>query len=193
MRLLIIIALSILSFIGTLVGMLALTGNLSGDSFKKLTEPAKTQQSVTVTQTQPVPQDDSITTLIEQIKKREENLKKREEELNKKEEEIKVKSQELEQMQTKVESIQKELSSKVEQSQQEKSVQMQTIATTISGMKPDKAAERLKTMSPEEIAEILSYVKPKERGKIVEALDAQLATQVLQALQKVPAASPPSS
>ena len=191
MRFLIIIGLSILSFIGTLVCILAITGNLSSDAIKKLVEPSIPKQSVQITQSSP--QDDSVSVLIEQIKKKEEDLRKKEEELNKKEEEIKIKTQELEQMQTKVESIQKELSNKVGQNQQEKSVQMQTIATTLSGMKPDKAAERLKTMSPEEIAEILSYVKPKERGKIVEALDAQLATQVLQALQKVPTASPPSS
>lgn len=188
MRLFLIVMLAIISFIGTLIGALALTGNLSGDSLSKLVSPVSVPQNVTVPR--PNIQEDSIATLIEQIKKKEELLKQKEEEIKKKEEEIKTKTQELQQMQSKIETVQKELSSKLEGDKKEKAVQMQTIAITLSGMKPDKAAERLKTMSPDEIAEILSYVKPKERGKIVEALDAQLAAQVLQALQKV---SPPSS
>lgn len=191
MRLLLIIILAIASFVLTLVGVLAITGNLSGESLNKLVAPASAPQTGTIPR--PNIQEDSIATLIEQIKKKENTLKQKEEELKKREEELKVKSQELQQMQTKIESIQKELGSKIEGDKKEKAVQMQTIAVTLSGMKPDKAAERLKTMNPDEIAEILSYVKPKERGKIVEALDAQLAAQVLQSLQKIRPPSPPSS
>ncbi len=191
MRILIIIILAIASFVLTLIGVLAITGNLSGESLNKLVAPASAVQTATIPR--PNIQEDSIATLIEQIKKKEDTLKQKEEELKKKEEELKVKSQELKQMQSKIESIQKELSSKLEGDNKEKAVRMQAIAVTLSGMKPDKAAERLKTMNPDEIAEILSYVKPKERGKIVEALDAQLASQVLQALQKVQPPSPPSS
>ncbi len=192
MRLLIVVILSVVSFIGTLVGVLALTGNLSGESLQKLVAPSSTaSQKVSISR--PSIQEDTIATLIEQIQKKEASLKQKEEEIKKKEEEIKLKSQELQQMQSKIESVQKELSSKLEIDKKEKAVQMQTIAVTLSGMKPDKAAERLKTMSPDEIAEILSYVKPKERGKIVEALDAQLAAQVLQSLQKVQPISIPSS
>ncbi|HOQ31217.1 MAG TPA: hypothetical protein PLA12_01770 [Candidatus Hydrogenedens sp.] len=191
MRFLLIIILAVISFVGTLVGILAVTGNLSKESLQKLVSPSPATQKVTIPQSNV--QEDTIATLIEQIQKKEASLKQKEEEIQKKEEEIKAKSQELQQMQSKIESIQKELSSKLGEDKKEKAVQMQAIAVTLSGMKPDKAAERLKTMNPDEIAEILSYVKPKERGKIVEALDAQLAAQVLQALQKVQPPSTPSS
>ncbi len=192
MRLLLIIILSILSFIGTIVGMLAVTGNLSAEAMKKMLSPSSgvAQQSPI---SRPNIQEDTIATLIEQIQKKEALLKQKEEEIKKKEEELKLKAQELQQIQSNIEGIQKELSSKLEGDKKDRAVQMQTIAVTLSGMKPDKAAERLKTMNPDEIAEILSYVKPKERGKIVEALDAQLAAQVLQALQKIQPPSSPSS
>lgn len=186
MRIVLILLISIISFLGTLVGALAITGNFSKESLERLIKGEKTVSSQIPSLNRNTSEEEIIS-LVERIKKKEEELKKKEAELTKKEQELKNISQQLQEIQNKVESAQNEIAKKFGEDLQDKEKRLQTIAITLAEMKPDKAAERLKTMSPDEIAEILSYVKPKERGKIVEALDAQLASQVLQSLQKVKA------
>ncbi|MCX8065058.1 MAG: hypothetical protein N3G21_07790 [Candidatus Hydrogenedentes bacterium] len=175
---------SVISFISTLVLILFITGNFSRESLIRLWNRGESQPFQVYTPAT-ANSEDELTGLIEQIKKKEEELRKKEEELNRKEQELKNVSQQLQELQSQIELSQNELTKKLGEDVQERDARIRTIAITLAEMKPDKAAERLKTMSPDEIAEILSYVKPKERGKIVEAMDAQLASQVLQSLQKV--------
>ncbi len=184
MRILLLVLIAILSFVGTLGGVLFMTGNLSKESLSKLMggSEGKTPQVVS---TSAIQSEDSLMSLIEQIKKKEEELKKKEAELRKKEQELNNFSQQLKEIQSKIEASQNEVAKMMEVDSEDRAIKLQTIAMTLAEMKPDKAAERLKTMPPDDIAEILTYIKPKERGKIVEALDAQLASQVLQSLQKI--------
>lgn len=167
----------LVSFAATLAVSLLLTGNLSMDAVQRVFGPAPPPAVETG-----VP--DPLAPLVQQIKKRESALQQREQALKQRENQVVQREQELAQMQKRLTDIQKQIDDSLGDAEQERRVRMETVASTISVMKPDKAAERLEEMPIEDAAEILYLVKPKERGKIVEAMKSDRAGLVLRALQE---------
>jgi flagellar motility protein MotE (MotC chaperone) len=170
--------LALLSFAGSMVLALALTGNLNKEALDRLMQ-KEPEMSV------PAPSPtDTIGPLTQQIKKKEEQLKQREQELSERESQLNQREAGLKQLQTQLEGIQKEISGTLESAEAERNLRVQTVALTLAQMKPDKAAKSLESMPVEDVAAILAQVKDKDRGKIVEAMDPQTATKVLRALQE---------
>jgi len=182
MKIILYAMVALISFIASLAAALALTGNLSKETLDRMM--GKESAVTTPSAVAPPPQSDSVGPLVQQLKKKEESLKKREQELNEQATQLDQRQQELERMRTDLEGMQKQIQTAVQDADKERDGRLQAIAITISEMKPDKAAERLKGMSAQDVAEILGFVKPKDRGKIVEAMEADMATRVLRALQE---------
>ncbi|HOK89552.1 MAG TPA: hypothetical protein PK379_05965 [Candidatus Hydrogenedentes bacterium] len=176
------------SFVGSLVGAMALTGHLNGESLARLSgaKPAE-QASPAPAADNPTPADpvrvSSLDTLSRQLREKEAALNQREEELKQREAQLATREAELAKLRADLETMQKQLESSLQDADTERQVRLKTIALTVSEMKPDKAAERLEGLDPADIAEILLQVEGKNRGKIMEALSPETAVSVMRQLQ----------
>ncbi len=177
MKTVVMALIGLLSFAATLVLSLYLTGNLSTDALQRV-----------FGQAPPAPIEaappDPLAPLVQQVKRRENALQQREQELKRRESQVAQREQELAQLQKRLEDLQKQIDDSLADAEKERKVRLETVASTISVMKPDKAAERLEQLPIEDVAEILHLVKPKERGKIVEAMTSDRAGLILRALQE---------
>ncbi|HPU97751.1 MAG TPA: hypothetical protein PLO53_07330 [Candidatus Hydrogenedentes bacterium] len=176
------------SFIGSLVGALALSGHLNSDSLSRIFGGAPPKEAASETAKQADMAADpvrisSLDTLSRQLREKEAALNQREEELKQREAQLATREAELAKLRADLETMQKQLESSLQNADTERQVRLKTIALTISEMKPDKAAERLEGLDPADIAEILLQVEGKNRGKIMEALSPETAVSVMRQLQ----------
>ena len=176
------------SFVGSVVGAMALTGHLNAESLARLTGGNPPQQTAaapageTSASTDPV-RVSSLDTLSRQLREKEAALNQREEELKQREAQVTAWEAELTKLRADLETMQKQLETSLQNADTERQVRLKTIALTIGEMKPDKAAERLEGLDPADIAEILLQVEGKNRGKIMEALSPETAVSVMRQLQ----------
>ncbi len=167
----------VLSFAAWLVVVLAATGNLSSKTLAALTgreEPAVLESALPVKE---------VSGLAEQLRNRESTLLGREQDLKRQEAQLIQREQALEAMRKELQDLKKEIDQSLENREAERRARIRTIALSVSNMKPDKAALALDGMEIQDVAEILVQVKEKDRGKILDALNADLATRVLSAIQ----------
>jgi flagellar motility protein MotE (MotC chaperone) len=173
--------LAVLSFIGTLALILFLTGNLN----KAALERALSQEPDFATAAGDAP--DSLRSLADEFKKKEQELLKRELRLKEKEAQLGKRELELEDLKKEIETMQSEIQQTLGEEEEARKARIETVAITVAAMKADAAAAALKGMEVEEVAEILKKIpKEKDRGKIVEAMEPERATRVLSALQTRP-------
>jgi flagellar motility protein MotE (MotC chaperone) len=180
LRLILFLVLALLAFVGALAAMLALTGNLNQESLSRIINREEALPP------EPVQQEDSLGVLAAQLKAKEAELAAREEELDEQEKQIETRLQELQALQRQIEETSLQLQGVIDETDEEREQRMTTVATTVSAMKPDKAALALQGLPDDEVADILRKVKDKDRGKIVDAMDAERASRVLQELQQAP-------
>ncbi len=179
MKIVVLAMLAILSFAGAFGAALWATGSLSGEAVKPSGQEGESSAKAASEE-----HGDPLSVLAQQLKKKENDLKERETQLQQREAQLAQREQELTQMQKKLEELQKQVMGGLDDAKKEREARLQTIAITLSSMKPDKAAERLENLPPEDAAAILNLVKPKERGKIVEAMKTEAATRILRILQE---------
>ncbi len=172
---------SLLSFVGALVAALAFTGNLNQEALGRLTGSEAPSMAV-----EPAIPSDELGPLAKQIKRKEEELQKRERLLKEREAQLDQREQGLNLLREDLEDMQKSINKGMEEAGQDRLLRLETVAQTVSEMKPDKAALSMENMPVDDVAQILEYVKPKDRGKIVEAMTPDQATRVLRALQEEP-------
>ncbi|HPO14032.1 MAG TPA: hypothetical protein PLI09_11345 [Candidatus Hydrogenedentes bacterium] len=179
MKFVVLAMIGVLSFAGAFGAALWATGMLSSEGLKKAGETQESVQKTAVAEA-----GDPLSALAQQLKKKENDLKEREAQLQQRDAQVVQREQELVQMQKKLEDLQKQILGGLDDAKKERQTRLETIATTVSAMKPDKAAEQLENLPPEDAAAILNLVKPKERGKIVEAMKTEAATRILRILQE---------
>lgn len=181
MKYVLMLLLAILSFVGTLAAALLLSGNLNAEGIQRIlgNEPEVAEATDTP--------EDPLGPLARQLKNKEEELKQLETRLKQREAQLNTREQSLQDLSDKLDSLRSELNTDMDSAQEAHAREIETVANTLTEMKPDKAAEALRSFPVEEQAEILLKIeKSKDRGKIVEAMESNDASRVLQAMQESP-------
>lgn len=179
MKLLLFGLAGLLSFVGSLVAILALTGNLSAEALARLRgrEPE-------ISLSNPLPAPDMLGSLAQELKSREARLKKWEDTLKQREAQLDQRESEIEKVRSATEEIRREISLSMDEKTEEHRKAVESSANSVANMKPSSAAEVLKNLPESDVAEILALVKDKDRGKILDAMDPRLVSKVLQSLQE---------
>lgn len=171
----------LLSFLGTLLGVLALTGNLSSEALQRVSSKPEPAAAAT-----PATSQDPVGPLAQALKAKEEDLKKRELALKEREGILDQREKDLNKLRTDLEGIRTEVSAAMDAKEEERQMQLQTVAETLEAMRPENAAASLQGMPEKDVADILKLVQTKNRGKIMDAMkgDSGYAAGVLKALQE---------
>lgn len=178
-RYLLLGGIGIFSFLGSLAGILAVTGNLSPELWKRMVAPAPAPAA-----TAPAPQD-SLGPLAEALKQKETHLTLREQELRQREARVEQRERELDRLRADLEVLRVEISTAMDTADEEQQARRKTVADTLAAMRPENAARTLQSMGRDEVAAILNLVPARSRGKIMDAMKEQdVAAGVLQALQE---------
>lgn len=176
MKALVIALAAIAAFAAAALVPLHLSGNLNKEGieriFGKEPPPAPAEEADTVSQ-------DPLT---DALKKKEESLKAREEELRQKEEQVKKMTADLEALRSDIATMQAQMEEKLSQEDAAQAERLQTVAQSLSKMKPANAAASLESWDPKEAATVLKLVKERERGRILDAMGDK-AAPLLRALQ----------
>ena len=192
-----IAVLAVLSFVGTLLGLMAISGHLSKEQLKKVATPQKTLEAEAAKEKEaaPPPQDDAEP-LARALQARDEDLKRREAKVQEDEARLKKLQADLEtlradvlRIETKIES---EMKTSVAATDEADKTRLQDVAKSMGKMKPMNAADAMKEWSPQESAAVLRILKEKDRGKILDAMSPEKAASILQALQPKSPATPPA-
>lgn len=180
-RVVLLLILGVAAFFGSLAAALAFTGNLNAESIERILRREPPPAAAP-----PDPAEDPLTPLARQLRAKEAALVKREQELRERESRLEARMRELQQLQGELDAMHQLIAGALDESDTERTVRIQTVATTVAQMKPDRAAEALLGLPDEDAAEILREVRDRDRGKIVDAMDPARAARVLQALQEPP-------
>jgi flagellar motility protein MotE (MotC chaperone) len=181
MKYVLMLLLAILSFAGTLALALFLSGNLNGEGIQKLMGNAPE-----VVEAEDIPED-PLGPLARQLKNKEEELSQLEARLKQREAQLNTREESLQQLSDKLDTLREQLDTSIASAEESRQQEIATVANTLTEMKADKAAEALRSFPVEDQAAILMKIeKSKDRGRIVEAMDANDASRVLQAMQEQP-------
>ena len=179
MKIILLAGAGLMSFAIALTAAMALSGNLNRNAMQKLMGAQPQTAGVAVGE-----QNQDVETLVRLLREKESALNLREQELNERENQLLAREESLQKMRADLEAMQGRVQSVFADADSERQTRLETVAVTLTQMRPNRAAERLEGMPPEDIAEILNLLEPKDRGKIVEALEPELATRVLRRLQE---------
>jgi flagellar motility protein MotE (MotC chaperone) len=169
----------LLSFVGTLIGLLALTGNLSWERLQQVANPVPARTAPASSAPDPVGP------LAEALKQKEAQLRKLEQNLSAREARVEQREKELNRLRGDLEGLRAEISSAMDEADTDQEARRKTVADTLAAMRPENAARTLQGMSRDEVAAILNLVPARSRGKIMDAMrEQEFATGVLQALQE---------
>lgn len=179
MKFLLLGLISVISFLGTLVGALALTGNLSADAVKRIVSGTPAESAA------PGPTSrDPLGPLAEALNQKEAQLKEREQALRQREARVEQREKELERLRADIETMRSEISTAMDEADAQQEERRKTVADTLAAMRPENAARTLESMPRDEVAAILNLVPNRNRGKIMDAMkEPDTASDVLQALQ----------
>ncbi|MFA6239486.1 MAG: hypothetical protein WC655_01075 [Candidatus Hydrogenedentales bacterium] len=178
MKVVAIVVLPIVSFVLTLVAMLAMTGNLSPEGIAKLAGrgPAPVQEA-------PEPKDD-IVARADDLKKREQELNERQARIEKDEKRLTETQAQMEELRSALQQMLLQITQAAEESDATQSERLTSVAQSLGGMKPAQAAKALEGWTPEEGAELLRLIDERVRGKILDSMDPDKTAAFLQAMQE---------
>ena len=172
-------ALFIVSFAAALVTATALTGNLSKEGIARLVKGAP---EVTAAPTEPA---DDLGPLTRALRAREEELAKREAAVKQREERVSQMEADLGQLRTEILEIQQQIQQAIDGEETNREKRVTEVATSLSAMKPDKAAKALDGWPDiADAADVLRRIKDRDRGKILDAMEPEKAALLLRKLQE---------
>lgn len=173
-----VLMLAVLAFVGAIVGALALTGNLSVERLSQIMG----GDEAPVAEMQPT---DPIAPVAERLKAEEERLQTWAAELDEREERLAQRKRVLDQTLEQVQQIQAEVNAAMDTLDTEQATRIEETALLLGAMDPQKAAESLASMNPEEAAAILRHIKERTAGRILDELaDARQRNVILQVMQE---------
>jgi len=191
-----IIVLAVLSFCGTLLGLMAVSGHLSKEQLKKVVAPQKTAEEKTSEEKEAEAPKDEAEPLARALQARDEELKRREEKVHEDEARLKKMQADLDTLRTDVlrieTKIESDMKTSVAATDEADKARLQDVAKSMGKMKPTNAIEIMKEWTPQEAAALMRLLKEKERVKILDAMPPEKAASILQALQPKPNATPPA-
>lgn len=174
---------ALLSFAGTLVGMLAFTGNLSQEKLRALVSEDARAALQAEKQAEEEANTPRIGTLAFQLKEREKALNERSAALDAREKQLAQREADLEKTRAELETLQAAINETYDVAAEDREAQMKTIAITLENMEAEGAAQSLESMPTDEAAEILMSVKDKKRGEILDAMAVESAARILKEIR----------
>lgn len=173
-----LIALALVCFVGTLAGIIAATGNLKMESLDRIRGTDKTPKEEVVVA-------DPVSIWAKGLKDKEKELTAKEGTLNELELRIEQRRQELVTLKDELTNLQKVIDESLETSDADHEKRLTDVATSLAQMKAANAAKILDSWpSAEEVAAILRKIKDKDRGKILDSMNAKRATEILRIIQE---------
>lgn len=178
MKIVALVLAGLVVFAGTLAGALAATGNLNAEALGRLMG----QQPAAGALPEKVQGTDA---LAEEGRARLSEIEAREQRVAEKEKQLDQREKDLQALRTQLEALKTQVEGAVSNAAHERQAQMETVANTVTSMKPDAAAERLEKFPVEDQAEIIKRItKVKDRAKILEAMKPETAARVMTFLQQ---------
>lgn len=174
-----LVILALVLFSGTLVGMVALTGNLNKAGLDRVM--GKDELPVET----PAVEEDEVAVLARGLKERETALNKRKAILDEREQRIEQRRLELVTLLEDATEIQNTIDESLEATDADHEERLMDVASSLATMKAANAAAILDGWpSSAEVATILRKVEEKKRGKMLDAMDLKRATEVLRIIQE---------
>ncbi|GMU93105.1 MAG: hypothetical protein AMXMBFR4_21630 [Candidatus Hydrogenedentota bacterium] len=189
MKAALIVVLAIVSFVGTLAGALAMTGNLSADGIRKLvgsTGPPAVKPLPVVT----LDATDQMPDLARALKEREEELNVREARLKAEEERLEQARAQLDELRASLENLIADATSTADKADAERQQRLESVAQSLGTMKAPQAAQAIEDWPPEDAAQLLQLIDERARGKILDSLTPDRAAAFLRAMREVGAGAP---
>lgn len=177
MKMVAYVLIALLSFAGTLVGVMAATGKLNKEALDRIKQgPAKPAA--------PAAREDDLGPVAHALAAREAELAKQEEALKTREQRVAQMEAGLEQLRTEVTEIQNQVKEALASEDTDRAQRLQDVATRIGKMKATNAAKVIENLPVDEAAAVMRLVKDKECAKILDSLKADKAAELLRALQE---------
>lgn len=167
--------LTVVAYMGALLGALVFTGNLNQKSLSKVFGGKEPMAVVEVV--------DEAGPLARELESRSETLKVREEALSGREERLGRRERELDDAYDRLLSLQEQIDESLAAQDSDKLARLAEVAVTVGAMNSVSAAETLELLPPEDAAEILRGVEERPRGKILNEMDLRKRAQILQLMQ----------
>jgi flagellar motility protein MotE (MotC chaperone) len=178
MRLIVIILLAVVCFVGAIIGAMSFTGNLTPEGLDKLLgrQAPKTAEGAE--------KPDDVDPLLRQFEKKRQAIAKREAELAKREERVRLAEGQLSTTRAELAQLLKDLEEARQMEDAEREKRILTIADSFAAMKPENAAEALNRFSAEDAATILSKMDDaRKRGKILDSLQSEEVANLMETYQ----------
>ena len=173
-----IVVLALFAFVASIVGALAVTGNLSAERLSQLMGGDETPAAE-------VAPTDPIAPVAERLKAEEERLQKWAAELEEREERLAKRESVLDQTLEQTQQLQAEVKTALDTLDADQAARVEDTAKLVEAMDPKKAADSLASMNPDEAAAILRHIKERTAGRILDELaDARQRNVILQTLQE---------
>ena len=177
MKIAILLVLALLSFGLTLVGMLAVTGNLTPEGLDRImgrSAPAPVLKQEA---------KDDLDPILKTLNERAETLKKREQELDEREKQLAIRERDIEGMLDELKLTHTQFTESLDKADTDYAANLKIASESVAGMKPKGAAEVLADWPPDDAAALLRGVPERQRGKILDEMDPQDAAAILESLR----------
>lgn len=171
------------SLVATLVGSLAVTGNLSQEKIRGLWDKEALAEAQAKEKANEEANAPTLGTLAQQLREREKELEARKVALDEREKQLDQREVDLAKTRTELETMQSAINESYGVAAEDKKSQLKTIAITLENMEAEGAAKSLETMPTDEAAEILMSVKEKKRGEILDVMSAETAARILKEIR----------
>lgn len=178
-KILVALLLALLAFVGTLLGALAATGNLSKEGFDKILNRGEPEPAAAGAASQ-----EQLDPLLKAIEERETRLKEKAEALEKRAEQLDIRERDLEELREELQRVYTQFTESLDQADATHEERLRDVAKSLAGMSPENAAQVLQEWPPSEAARILRDVDEGDRGDILDEMEADKAALILRALQE---------
>jgi len=179
MKLLAIISLAILSFVGVFAGILAATGQLSMDTVDQILGRGEAAEPAPA-----VEAPDEVDGLVRALRDREQTLAERAARLEEREQRLAATERELMELREEVENLLDQLTGALAEQEEDRERRLQEVADSLAGMRPGNAAEAVSELDPDIAARVLSLMDQRDRGKVLDEMEPRMAASLLSELQR---------
>lgn len=168
---------TLLTFMITIIGALAATGNLNGEAIGRLMGREAADSTAS-------DDEDPSGPFMNALKEKEKRLNEREQELDTRDDRLMQRQRILDETLEEVALIQEQIQAGLDELDTDRDERIVKTATLIAAMSASNAAMDLEAMPPEDAAELLKNIKDRNAGRILDAMDPRKRTLVHQYLQE---------
>jgi len=176
MKVLGFIGLGFITFVLTVLGAMALTGNLNRESIDRLLN--RQEQEAPVKK-----QADDLDPFLRSLNKEREAVKKREERVRLAEDALDLRERQNQDLLAEIDEKLTQLQEAMTEADDEREQRLKDDAKSLAEMSEKKAAETLNELPIEDATQILRYMKEKPRGKILDEMEPRKAALLLSSTQ----------